>query len=135
MGPGPNGGPIRVNSGGEGRQRWSATDPGRNPQNLNNRFKNSTSPMRDMMRGIMGKARETGSKLMAALKNSNATLLIARQARQFVPSACAQEMIQIQSDCFSKNGYSMDTFFHSLRNGSLSPSEKTMDDIKVQLCR
>lgn len=113
-----------------------AGDAGINPQNLNNIFKNSSSPMRDMMRGIIGKAQETGSKLLSALKDSNGTLLISRQARQFVPSACAQEMLQVQTDCFSKNGYSMDTFFHNLRNGSLSPNDpnNVVDSLKDQIC-
>lgn len=145
--PMPQGGrrprPMRLNSVGAvntGETGFvNPQSPGRNPQNLNNRFGDSKSNMTQFMRGVMRKGKGVMNKIMQALQsgNTSSSVFISRQSRQFLPSACTQEMLQIQTDCFSKNGYTMDSFFHTLRNGSFSDTKQSssMDGLKEQLCK
>ncbi|XP_076085110.1 uncharacterized protein LOC143055940 [Mytilus galloprovincialis] len=144
--PMPQGGrrprPMRLNGVGAVNTGETGFDnqhsPGRNPQNLNNRFGDSKSNMTQFMRGVMRKGKGVMNKIMQAIKSgNNSSVFISRQSRQFLPSACTQEMLQIQTDCFSKNGYTMDSFFHTLRNGSFSDTKQSssLDGIKEQLCK
>lgn len=105
--------------------------PGRNGTRMN-----GTLDMRNMMRDIMSKGKGAMKKIFESIRSQNGSVIVIRQPRQFIPSACAQEMLQIQTDCFSKIGYSMDAFFHTLRNGSFSfdgPST-TISNLKKELC-
>lgn len=105
--------------------------PGRNGTRMND-----PNDMRNMMKNIMSKGKGAMKKIFESIKSQNGSMIVLRQPRQYIPSACAQEMLQIQTDCFSKIGYSMDAFFHTLRNGSFSfdgPSS-AISSLKKELC-